>query len=44
MTESNNKTKCALILSDKIINSADEITVPPYIDDILKKVIGDSYD
>lgn len=44
MTESNNKTKCALILSDKIINSDDEITVPPYIDDILKKVIGDCYD
>lgn len=44
MTQSNNKTKCALILSDKIINSDDEITVPPYIDDILKKVIGDSYD
>lgn len=44
MTESNNKTSNALMLSDKIINSDDEIVVPPYIDNVLRNVIGDSYD
>ena len=45
MTESSNKTICALKLSESIFENQEEnFIVPPYIDNVLKKVIGEKYD
>ena len=44
MTNSSNKTSCAIKLSKEILENEEKFIVPPYIENVLRKVIGDKYD